>query len=308
MELSVVTTLYRSKPFLGRFFEQIVAEIEKNGITEYEIVVVNDGSPDDSLEYCLEAKQQYPQIKIIDLSRNFGHHYAIQAGLEFAAGDLIYIADNDLETPASFFSSCYQEIINDRSYEMIYGVQEERKGHFVEKVGGHIFWKLFNRMSETKVPSNVLTECLFSQRVRDQILRMNDANLFMAGMQHWVGFNKKGLPCPKGLREGKSTYTVSKRVSLFIQALTSFSGKPLELLFYLGLCIVFFSTVFLIFIIIQKFIKGNNISIGWTSLIALNLLSLGIIVTFMGLLGLYIYRIYRQVQGRPNYIIKKIYE
>lgn len=203
MELSVVTTLYRSKPFLGRFFEQIVAEIEKNGITEYEIVVVNDGSPDDSLEYCLEAKKQYPQIKIIDLSRNFGQHYALQAGLRYSSGEYVYMADNDLETPPSFFSSCYKTIKEDNSLDLVYGVQESRKGGFIERVGGSIFWKVFNSMCDINIPANALTESIFTRRFTNELIRLNDANLFLGGMVHWLGFNKKPITVKKGLREGK---------------------------------------------------------------------------------------------------------
>lgn len=305
MKLSVVTTLYRSKPFLGKFFEQITGEIKKNNITDYEIVVVNDGSPDDSLEYCIEAQKTYPQIRIVDLSRNFGHHYALQAGLEFASGDYVYMADNDLETPASFLTTCYQEINGD--YDLIYGVQEKRKGHFVEKFGGSIFWSVFNYLSDTKVPANILTECLMTRKFVDELLKLQDSNLFLAGMIHWVGLNKKEIEVKKGQREGQSTYTFKKRVQLMIQALTTFSGKPLELLFYIGLFITFCSVAFLLFIVGQKLILGDQVSVGWTSVIAINVLSLGLLSTFLGLIGLYVFRIYKQVQGRPNHLIKKIY-
>lgn len=307
MKLSVVTTLYRSRRFLPTFFEQITSEIRKLEITDYEIVVVNDGSPDDSLEYCIEARQSNEKIRIVDLSRNFGHHYALQAGLSFASGDYVYIVDNDLETPASFLATCYDEIKKDLTLDLVYGVQEKRKGHFVEKFGGSTFWSTFNYLSDTKVPANILTESLMTRKFVNEFLRLNDANLFFAGMQHWVGLEKRGLECKKGQRKGLSTYTFSKRVALMIQALTTFSGKPLELLFYFGLTITLVSVLYLIFIIFQKIVLGDAISIGWTSMVAINVLSLGLISTFLGIIGLYVYRIYRQVQGRPNHIIKKIY-
>lgn len=307
MELSIVTTLYRSKLFLGRFFEQITEEINKNGIVDFEIVVVNDGSPDDSLQYCIEAKNQYPQLKIVDLSRNFGHHYALQTGIEVSCGDYVYMVDNDLETPATFLSDCLKELYKDNTLDLVYGVQEKRKGRFIEKIGGSIFWRVFNYLSETKVPANILTECLMSRKFVNELLRLQDANLFIAGMIHWVGLNKKELGVKKGLREGKSSYTFNKRLQLMIQALTTFSGKPLELLFYAGLIITLCSISFLMFILIQKLVMGDTVSIGWTSIIGINVLSLGLISTFLGLIGLYIFRIYRQVQGRPNHIIKHIY-
>lgn len=305
MELSIVTTLYRSKPFLRNFFEQIEAEIKKNGVEDYEIVVVNDGSPDDSLDYCLKEKARNPKIRILDLSRNFGHHYALQAGIEFATGEYVYLVDNDLETPASFLSKCLAE--RNRGYELIYGVQEKRKGHLVEKIGGLVFWKMFNYFSETKVPANILTESLMSRKFVIELLKLRDSNLFLAGMIHWVGLNKKEIEVKKGLRDGESTYTFNKRLQLMIQALTSFSGKPLELLFYIGLLITICSILFLIFIFIQKMILGDNVTIGWTSMIAVNVLSLGLISTFLGMIGLYVFRIFKQVQGRPNYIVREIF-
>lgn len=305
MELSIVTTLYRSKPFLRIFFEQIEAEIKKNGIEDYEIVVVNDGSPDDSLEFCLKERERNPKIRILDLSRNFGHHYALQAGIEFASGEYVYLVDNDLETPVSFLSQCL--VNRDKGYDLIYGVQEARKGHLVEKIGGMVFWKVFNYFSETKVPANILTESLMSRKFVIELLKLRDSNLFLAGMIHWVGLNKKEIEVKKGLREGESTYTFNKRLQLMIQALTSFSGKPLELLFYLGLIITFCSLILLLYILLQKLILGDGISIGWTSMIAVNVLSLGLISTFLGLIGLYVFRIYKQVQSRPNSIIKTVY-
>lgn len=307
MELSIVTTLYYSMPFLRRFIDEMTDVVNSSGITEYEFVFVNDGSPDNSLDFLIAEKKVNNRIRIVDLSRNFGHHYALQAGISFASGVYIYIVDNDLETPSSFFKTCYDKIRSYPCLDLVYGIQENRKGHFMEKMGGLIFWKLFNWLSCSKTPANILTECIMTRRFANELLQLNDANLFLGGMIHWIGMNKEGITVHKGLRDGKSTYTFKKRLQLMIQALTSFSGKPLELLFYLGVFITICSSIFLFGIFLQKLILGDGVSIGWTSLVGINILSLGLISTFMGLIGLYVFRIYRQVQGRPNFIIKKIY-
>jgi putative glycosyltransferase len=141
-----------------------------------------------------------------------------------------------------------------------------------------------------------------------ELLRLQDANLFIGGMMYWVGFNQKGIPIQKGQREGASTYSIKRRAELMLQAITSFSGKPLEWLFYFGLLISVFSVLFLLYIAIQKIIHQDDVQLGWTSIVAINVLILGVISTFLGLIGIYIYKIFRQVQGRPNAIIKKIYE
>ena len=308
MTLSVVTTLYKSKPFLETFLKEIIANIQIIKINDFELVFVNDGSPDDSVEYLLERKKEIPEIKIIDLSRNFGHHYAIQAGLNFASGEYVFLIDNDLETPPSVLVDYYNEIIIDKNLDVVYGYQEARKGNFIEKKAGSVFWVLINKLSDTKIPHNILTERLMTKQYVNELLRLQDANLFMGGMMNWVGFNQKGIPVKKGQREGASTYSIKRRAELMLQAITSFSGKPLEWLFYIGISISFFSFLFLIYLATQKIIHQDEVQLGWTSIVAINVLILGIISTFLGLIGIYIYKIFRQVQGRPNVIIKKIYE
>jgi len=308
MKLSVVTTLYKSKPFLEIFLIEIVKTIGKLQIESYELLFVNDGSPDDSLAYLLERKKDIAQIKIIDLSRNFGHHYAMQAGLDYAAGDYIFLIDNDLETPPDVLIDYYNEMKADPSLDVVYGFQELRKGNFIEKKAGSIFWTIINKLSETKIPHNILTERLMTRQYVKELLRMQDANLFLGGMFYWVGFNQKGLPVKKGKREGASTYSFKRRAELMLQAITSFTGKPLEWLFYFGLMISFGSVIFLLYLITEKIIYRDQVQFGWTSIIAINVLILGVISTFLGIIGIYIYKIFKQVQGRPNAIIKKVYE
>lgn len=308
MKLSVVTTLYRSKGFLEVFLKEIIGAIKIIDIDDFELIFVNDGSPDDSVKYLLERKKDISQIKVIDLSRNFGHHYAIQAGLNYASGEYVFLIDNDLETPPSVLVDFYNEIKKDTTLDVVYGFQETRKGNFIEKKAGSIFWVLINKLSDTKIPHNILTERLMTKQYVNELLRLQDVNLFLGGMMHWIGFNQKGLAIKKGLREGASTYSLKKRAELMLQAITSFSGKPLEWLFYSGLIISFFSIIFICFLITKKIIYQNTVEIGWTSIIAINVLILGIISTFLGIIGIYISKIFKQVQSRPNVIIKKIYE
>ena len=308
MKLSVVTTLYKSKPFLEEFLRQMLEAIKGIGIDDFEIIFVNDGSPDDSVQYLLERKKEISRIKIIDLSRNFGHHYAMQAGLGFAKGEYVFLIDNDLETPPGVLTEYYNEMVKDNKLDVVYGYQEARKGSAVEKKTGSIFWVLINKLSDTKIPHNIVTERLMTQQYVKELLRLQDANLFMGGMMYWVGFNQKGVPVSKGQREQPSTYSFKKRAQLMLQAITSFSGKPLEWLFYFGITISFLSFLFILYIAIEKIIHWNEVQLGWTSIVAINVLILGIISTFLGIIGIYIYKIFRQVQGRPNAIIKKIHE
>lgn len=308
MKLSVVTTLYKSKGFLEVFLKEMIDAIAVIDVKEFELIFVNDGSPDDSVSYLLKRKNEIPQIKIIDLSRNFGHHYAIQAGLNYATGEYVFLIDNDLETPPTVLVDYYNEIKKDTTLDVVYGYQEARKGNFIEKQAGSIFWVLINKLSDTKIPHNILTERLMTKQYVHELLRLQDANLFIGGMFYWVGFNQKGMPVKKGQRKGASTYTIKRRAELMLQAITSFSGKPLEWLFYIGISTSFFSFLFIIYLAFQKIMHQDEVQLGWTSIVAINVLILGIISTFLGLIGIYIFKIFKQVQGRPNVIIKKIYE
>lgn len=308
MKLSIVSTLYKSRLFLDEFLFESIKAINKLKITDFEIIFVNDGSPDDSLPFLIQKKEAIPQIKIIELSRNFGHHYAMQVGLQYAQGDYIFLIDNDLEVSPSFLVECFDEINKNQDLDVVYGYQKDRKGKFVENIGGAIFWSILNLFSDIKIPHNILTERLMRKQYVESLLTLGDSNLFLGGMMYWAGYNQKGLPVKKQERKGESTYSFKKRLELMIQALTSFSGKPLEYLFYLGLIITTLSFGMIVFLIFKKIVYGNTVQMGWTSIIALNVLILGIISTFLGLMGIYIFKIFRQVQGRPNAIIKKIYE
>ena len=308
MKLSIVSTLYRSKIFLDKFLIEIEKAIQLIQIDDYELIFVNDGSPDNSLQHLITLKKEkYSKIKIIDLSRNFGHHYAMQAGLIEAKGDLIFLIDNDLETHPNVLVNFYKTMKEDKTLDVVYGFQEIRKGNFIERTLGGLFWILINKLSDTKIPHNILTERLMTKEYVKALLRLNDANLFLGGMMFWVGFNQKGFAIEKGERVGASTYSLKKRTDLMLQAVTSFSGKPLVYLFYFGLIMSFLSALLIIHLIVQKFLYVDEVQLGWTSLVAINILVLGLICTFLGVIGIYVYKIFKQVQGRPNVIIKKIH-
>ncbi len=306
MSLSVVTTLYKSKPFLEEFLEEIINSISVLEIDDFELIFVDDGSPDDSVNYLLERKKEINEIKIIELSRNFGHHYAMQTGLEYAKNELVFLIDNDLEVHPNFLIECYKNISKNPSIDVVYGYQEKRKGKLFENVSGSVFWWVLNKFSDVEIPNNLVTERLMNRNYLDNLLRLGDANLFLGGMMYWTGFNQFGIPVKKKLRKGKSTYSFRRRTNLMIQAITSFSGKPLEYLFYSGLLVTFGSLMSIIFLLIKKSIYGADVQLGWTSLVAINVLILGIVSTFLGLIGIYIFKIFRQVQNRPNAIIKRI--
>ena len=177
--ISIVTTMYRSRPFLERFLAeclQIMAEME---CADFEIVLVNDGSPDDSLAYAVARRTDIPQLVVMDLSRNFGHHYAMQAGLRHARGDLIFLIDCDLEISPLTLSE-FKKKLDASDSDMVYGYQEARKGGFFEKASGGFFYKAFNFLSDIKIPENIATERIMTRRYVQAILKVGDPTCFWA--------------------------------------------------------------------------------------------------------------------------------
>ncbi len=304
--ISIITAIYNSSSYLEEFFAGCSNAMKNLGCTDYEIVCVNDGSPDNSLEKILELKKTYPAIVVVDLSRNFGHHYAVFAGLAASRGNYAFLIDCDLEVNPEVVIDFYNEI-KDSSYDVVYGYQERRKGGFFERVSGSIFWSVFNALSETKVSKNILTERILTRKYVDSIIRMGDKNLFLAGMMNWMGFDQKGIPLKKIKREGRSNYSLGKKIAMAVNSVTSFSPAPLKGIFYIGLLITLFSLSFALYIVVKKILFPEEVFLGWTSILASISFSLGIIMLCLGIIGIYLSKIFSQVQNRPLYFIKKIY-
>jgi putative glycosyltransferase len=306
--LSIITTLYTSERFLDTFVAQCEAAMAEIKCENYEIVFVNDGSPDKSLDKVLKLKKSNNNIVAIDLSRNFGHHYAMMAGLTYSSGDLVFLIDCDLEVPPTYIPVFYNKLMDEKDADVIYGVQEKRKGSFIEKTLGKLFYSFFNRLTDTRIPENLLTERLMSRRYVDELIKMGDKNIFMAGMMQWVGYKQIPIIIKKGQREGKSTYTLGKRISLSMQAITSFSSYPLVVLFKIGFFISLASIITAFYFIIRKLIYPDIVLSGFTFLIVALLFSLGIIVSSLGVLGIYLDKLFNQTKNRPTFIVKDIYK
>jgi len=287
------------------FLSRCRKALAEAGCEDYEIVLVNDGSPDDSLGHALDLKRDFHELVIVDLSRNFGHHHALQAGIQLARGDLVFIIDCDLEVDPSILPAFLLRQ-RDTQADLVYGYQESRKGGWFERLSGGLFWKSFNWLSETKIPENILTAQVMTRRFVEALLQMGDRNLFLVGMLTWTGFDQIGIPIAKKHRDGPSTYSLAKRLRLTITAVSSFSSQPLIWLFNAGVAITILSLGFAAYLVVRKLLF-NDALLGFTSMMAMMALSLGVITTGLGTLGIYLGTIFRQVQNRPNYIVKDIF-
>jgi putative glycosyltransferase len=306
MQLSVITTIYKSETFLERFIYELLEAIKEIQVENFEIIFVLDGITDNSKEFLLNKKKEYPQIKIIELSRNFGHHYAISAGLNNTDGELIFLIDCDLEVSPKVLVE-FKNVNDACQADVVYGIQKTRKGNFIERELGGLFWKTFNLFSDTKLPLNVITERLMTKKYLEALKSLGDKNLFLGGMMYWVGFHQVSVEINKKQREGASSYSFSKRFNLFVEAITSFSEKPLKMIFKLGLFITFGAFTAIFIMITWKLLVPETILLGFTSVIISILFSLGVLTSAIGVVGIYLSRIFKQTQNRPNYIIKNIY-
>ena len=227
MKLSVVTTLYRSAPSLTEFYERVRAAAETID-RDFDLVLVNDGSPDDSLEIARALRDRDPRICIVDLSRNFGHHRAIMAGLRHARGDLVFLIDCDLEEKPEWLDE-FHERLRQGDCDVAYGVQIHRKGGLAEVWIGKVFYKLINFMAETPIPANLVTARLMTRRYVDSLLLHGERELWIADLWSRTGYTQVAVPVAKG-SHGKTTYTFAKKLRVTGNAVLTTSTLPLRVI------------------------------------------------------------------------------
>jgi putative glycosyltransferase len=304
MDLSIVTTLYYSAPYLDEFYARACAAAEGLA-TNFEIVLVNDGSPDDSLQKAISLHRKDKRVRVIDLSRNFGHHKAMMTGLTHACGELVFLVDSDLEEEPELLETFYRELKATEA-DVVFGVQQKRKGGLFERVSGAIFFKIFNVLSTHPIPQNLITARLMTRKFVKALVQHRERETMIAGLWTITGFKQVSLPVKKNLKTS-STYDLRRKVSQLVNAITSFSSKPLDMIFYLGCVILFFSIIAAVDLIIRKLFFGTLLQ-GWASLIVSVWLLGGLTIFCLGVIGIYLSKIFIEVKQRPYTIVKEVYE
>lgn len=301
--ISCVSTLYRSHRFVTEFVERMAAAA--GSITsDFEIILVDDGSPDDSRDIAISLQGRFPQLRIIELSRNFGHHAAILAGLTEASGDFVFLVDSDLEERPELLIEFWPRI---ETVDVVFGVHDRRgKSHF-QKVAGNVFWWLLNLASNQNIVRNLANVRLMRKEYVNALLSMPDRNIFLGGMFAWPGFRQVSVLIQRSERIDTS-YTLLARFRLAVVAAVSFSSRPLFVVFALGLVITTLSLLTAATILIQKLINPNTVLSGFTSIMISIWLLGGLIMGSIGVVGFYIAHIYEQSRNRPLYLIRKRHE
>jgi len=304
VELSIVTTMYCSANFVDEFY-RLSSKAAESVASSYEIIFVNDGSPDDALDRARNLVEIDSHVRVVDLSRNFGHHRAIMVGLEYARGCHIFLIDCDLEEDPLSLPKFFAEMRETQS-DVVYGVQRNRKGTFVRRWGGACFWFLFNLISDVPITPNVITSRLMTRRYVDALLGFREQELFLAGIFDLAGFKQIPMLIDKGVR-ANSSYTIFKRISLMVNATTSFSSKPLVIVFYIGLAISIIAGTAAAILIAKWFALGGY-QLGWPSVVISIWLIGGITIFCLGLVGIYLAKVFHEVKNRPLSIVRGLYE
>jgi putative glycosyltransferase len=304
VKLSIVTTLYKSALTVEEFYRRAVDAAE--GVTrDFEIVMVDDGSPDDSLAVACGLVQRDDRVRVVELSRNFGHHKALMTGLAHAKGDLCFLIDSDLEEDPKLLGE-FRQTLENTDVDVVYGFQGSRKGDFLTRLTGDVAYSLFNALFQQPIPRNHITIRLMRREYVDALLLHREQQTIIGGLWVITGFKQRGVSVNKLSRKA-TTYGYWRRWLALIDSVTSFSELPLVAIFYLGIAISAMSALVGIGLIIHKLIFRGAVQ-GWVSVMLSVWFLGGLLIFCVGVIGIYISKIFIETKNRPYTIVRRIHQ
>ena len=306
-KISVVIPMYCEEEVVDICYKRVVNNLKKlSDKYSYEIIFINDGSKDSTLEILKKIASNDDNVKIISFSRNFGHQAAVTAGIRNATGDAIIIMDADLQDPPELFEGMIEKW--EDGYEVVYGKRKTREGESIFKLlTARMFYNTLNKLSEIEIPKDTGDFRLVDRKVIDVIAALPEHNKFLRGLFSWVGFNQYAYEYNRVNRvAGKTKYPFKKMFKLATDGILSFSVKPLKIVGAIGIFSVIVSIIILIYSIVSYMFKLNSLTPGWTSIMCTMTFIGGIILISLWMIGEYIARIYEESLGRPEYIIDEL--
>ena len=303
--ISVVIPLFNESKLVSRLLDEVLNNLQKTGEL-FEIVCVDDGSNDTTLNKLLTFRKENKQLKIISLSRNFGLQAALTAGLEYAKGDATVIMDGDFQDQPDLITILYSKL-KGSNCDIVTAVREQRNEKYARKVYTNIFHRIFSSISEGQQVANAGNFCILNKKAHQAILKFSEKNRYLPGIRNFIGFKHEFILYKRPDRlEGKGKMSRKKLFALAADAIYSFSKWPIKACLYIGLLGVLIFLGAIIYTLVSK--KLGLAPIGWSSMfIAISFFG-SVQLTFLGLIGEYIYRIFKEVQNRPVYFIEDIYE
>lgn len=306
-KISVVIPMYCEEEVVDICYKRVVNNLKKlSDKYNYEIIFINDGSKDSTLEILKKIASNDDNVKIISFSRNFGHQAAVTAGIRNVTGDAIIIMDADLQDPPELFEGMIEKW--EEGYEVVYGKRKTREGESIFKLlTARMFYNTLNKLSEIEIPKDTGDFRLVDRKVIDVIATLPEHNKFLRGLFSWVGFNQYAYEYNRVNRvAGKTKYPFKKMFKLATDGILSFSAKPLKIVGAIGIFSVIVSIIILIYSIVSYMFKLNSLTPGWTSIMCTMTFIGGIILISLWMIGEYIARIYEESLGRPEYIIDEL--
>ena len=305
VKYSIVIPLYNEEgilPILVERLQEIMAQLDGTA----EVVMVDDGSSDRTYPLAQAAAASDPRFKLIQFSRNFGHQVAITAGMDASSGDAVIIMDADLQDPPYVILQMIEKW--HEGYEVVYGLRQQREGEgLFKKVTASAFYGLLHRIADIDTPVDVGDFRLVDRKALNAFLQMRENNRYVRGMFSWVGFRQVGVPYTREERKAGAThYTLRKMLMLASNGILGFSTAPLRLALSTGLFLAFASVVYGMVAIVLK-LAGENLVPGYASLLAAITFLSGIQLAVMGMVGLYVGRIYDETRARPLYVVRETY-
>ena len=303
--LSIVAPCYNEKAVIDIFLEKmfyILQKLERS----FEIVFVNDGSKDDTLEILKAKSQEYTEVRVLNLSRNFGKEAAMTAGIDAARGDVVVPIDVDLQDPPELILDFVKKY--DEGYDVVVGKRADRTTDTTAKrVSAELFYKMHNKISDIEIPHNVGDYRLMSRRVVEELKKLPETQRFMKGIFAWLGFKTAVVEYKRESRvAGETSFNGWKLWNFALDGITSFSTAPIRVWLYIGMILAFISFLYGSWIILKTLIFGVD-SPGYASMITVVLFLGGIQLMGIGILGEYIGRIYIESKNRPVYIVEDEY-
>lgn len=301
-KISVVSPVYRGEKMVAELVRRNVEALTV--ITEdYEIILVNDASPDNSWQAIEAECQKNPKVKGLNLSRNFGQHYAITAGLSYAKGEWVVVMDCDLQDRPEEIPNLYKKV--QEGYDSVLAQRVQRTDGWFKKMGSKCFYMVFSYLTETKQDASVANFGIYNRKVIDAVLSMGDAMRYFPTQIQWVGFKRAYLPIQHDERaEGKSTYNLSRLFRLAFDTIISFSDKPMRLMVKMGLFVTLASFIVGI-VFLVRYCMGEIEVLGFTSLIISLWLLGGIIISLIGVVGIYLGKLFEKAKDRPTFIVNQ---
>lgn len=301
--ISVVVPLHNEEENLEALHLRLSTVLVNLG--RYEIVFVDDGSRDRSVQIAFELQRRDPAVKLVRLTRNFGKEAAVAAGMDTARGEAVIVMDADLQDPPEVLPQLVRQW--ELGFEVVYAVRRKRKESLWKRAGYHIFYRVMRVLADVEMPLDAGDFCLMDRRVVDVVRRLPEKNRFMRGLRSWAGFDQTGVEYERPVRyAGDTKFTFRKLVKTAVEGLMAFTSAPLRLATYVGFLAAAGGLLFLGAAIYDRF--AGNTPDGWTSLVAIALLLGGTQLIVTGVLGAYIARIYEESKRRPMYVIEGTYE